>query len=438
MTTNDLFAALPTGDEINKVVLRNALVRRVAYIFADSENPGEFIANQDGNIPYCLGYNGRYFWLDIDDSITGPGDNTTLIVTADSYRYFSDGAIDAVWFLKSQNDTAPPVSPTIGDAYHTAAAPTGDWAGYPNMAAVWTRRGWIFQNIQRGRPILVIDENAYYHMNASDVFTLGLGSASVGAASIRDTMIFGGARTYLVENQTTNAPPSLTPGTGSSYYVVGGSATGAWVGQSGKIAVSYDGLSWTFITPTEGMQVYDRALNARYDYNGGWGSAAGAWTVVKDAFTVSGSTTVDSSASIYGYAVGTANTPPTTAQLRFVDDVTLAHAAHRTGTRLLRFTYSAAVITIVGVDRSDEEVTVALFRDSDLNAIAWMPVLMTTDGATGLNGVPASCNVSFMVDVSDLSSHTYQVAIMYSGGSGTANRTITSLTRRTFQVEEKF
>lgn len=38
----------------------------------------------------------------------------------------------------------PPGSPTAGDSYIVAAAPTGDWAGQADSIAVWDGAAWQF------------------------------------------------------------------------------------------------------------------------------------------------------------------------------------------------------------------------------------------------------------------------------------------------------
>lgn len=46
--------------------------------------------------------------------------------------------------------TAPPTSPTDGEAWRVLAAPTGAWAQHPQEIATWTAGAWTFQRPQPG------------------------------------------------------------------------------------------------------------------------------------------------------------------------------------------------------------------------------------------------------------------------------------------------
>jgi hypothetical protein len=62
-------------------------------------------------------------------------------------------------------------------------------------------------------------------------------------------------------------PPSPTLG---SCYVVGADATDAWTGKSQSVAAWTTG-GWRFITPVEGMTLYERTSGTWAAYrNGGW------------------------------------------------------------------------------------------------------------------------------------------------------------------------
>ena len=64
------------------------------------------------------------------------------------------------------------------------------------------------------------------------------------------------------------AAPPATPVDGTS-WLVGPAATGAWAGQSGKIAAQQSG-NWLFITPQDGMRLLNRATGQEIRYNGNW------------------------------------------------------------------------------------------------------------------------------------------------------------------------
>lgn len=71
----------------------------------------------------------------------------------------------------------------------------------------------------------------------------------------------------------TLATPPATPASGD-VYIVAASATGAWAGNSGKIA--YFDTIWYFITPREGMSLWANNEDLFYTYNGS------AWSVETD------------------------------------------------------------------------------------------------------------------------------------------------------------
>jgi hypothetical protein len=66
------------------------------------------------------------------------------------------------------------------------------------------------------------------------------------------------------KSRTTNTPPG-SPASGD-LYIVGGSPTGAWSGQAGKLAY-YDQI-WRFITPNEGVTLWVNDEDLLYTYNG--------------------------------------------------------------------------------------------------------------------------------------------------------------------------
>lgn len=80
------------------------------------------------------------------------------------------------------------------------------------------------------------------------------------------------------------APPG-SPAEGGRYRVTA-TATGAWAGQEGKIALYY-GAAWSFIAPWEGLRIYDRGANALLQHDGSaWAavpSFGGAGVAVADA-----------------------------------------------------------------------------------------------------------------------------------------------------------
>ena len=69
---------------------------------------------------------------------------------------------------------------------------------------------------------------------------------------------------------TANAPPAA-PQPGET-WLIGTAPSGAWTGQAGRIA-SFQGGSWVFQAPRDGIQVLSRQTGQRFDYRGGWRKA---------------------------------------------------------------------------------------------------------------------------------------------------------------------
>jgi hypothetical protein len=79
----------------------------------------------------------------------------------------------------------------------------------------------------------------------------------------------------LVLSRNLSTPPSA-PASGDS-YIPGGTASGAWAGQAGKLA-TYDGFGWVFTNPVRGCLAWiaDEGGFSVYDSgwsNGGWPAA---------------------------------------------------------------------------------------------------------------------------------------------------------------------
>lgn len=70
----------------------------------------------------------------------------------------------------------------------------------------------------------------------------------------------------------TAAAPPATPQEGQA-WLVGAEATGAWQGQGGTIAAFAAG-TWLFITPRNGMQVFDISAAQYARFANGWHRAA--------------------------------------------------------------------------------------------------------------------------------------------------------------------
>ncbi len=87
------------------------------------------------------------------------------------------------------------------------------------------------------------------------------------ALDILDTIIFGSVISEL------SAPPG-TPSAGD-IYIVGTSATGAWLGKD-KWITRYSGTVWQFISPFAGLEIWNEATGSKWRY------AEGVWAEVAE------------------------------------------------------------------------------------------------------------------------------------------------------------
>lgn len=402
-TTNEF---KPAVDARDPVLLRNALVKRVIYAIAPDEDPTDFVANTDGVTPLGLAYNGGVFWIDPDD-LSSAHDGVTVIVTQDGYRYkVSDFAIP--YAVLAFNATVPPVSPSIGDAYLTGSSPTGAWAGHEEKVAVWTSRGWVFVEPQVGRLLFVADgTNRWVYMDETGTIRERFDYQN---ATIPDGALIGGQRRFIVQSQTVNDPPG-SPALGQ-YWIVGSAPTGAWSGQTANIATSYDGSTWVFIPAVAGLEAFDRANGANYIFRSGvgWTSAAGAWGSIVLG-TGSGSTAP--SGSSYYSGSGT----PTTSHRHRLWGVNIVHQAQRTGVTLRLSTRLNPSLSIPGTagDVTPVDFFVCVFRDSEANAIAWTPLTPSftrLSSASGVQVIPRTQDITFILASTDTLSHTYRIAVL--------------------------
>jgi hypothetical protein len=421
MMTIDFGPAITAHDT---VLTRNALVKRVIYAIAVGETATALVANTSGQIPIGLAFDGLIFWYDATDT-SSAHDGVSVLVTSDGYRYRATDLRRPRAVLASGTVT-PPGTPAIGDAYLTGAAPTGAWATHGNEVAIYTRRGWVFVIPAVGDLYYVRDgSNAWvYRDEAGNIVSRFANTAS----SIRDGTLIGGQRRYIVESQTVNTPPG-SPALGV-YWIIGSAPTGAWAGQAAKIATSYDGTTWTIISPVNGLEAFDRALGGNYIFRTGlgWLSAAGSWTGISYVRTASGATTAHTSGSFWG----TSDTPATTMR-RVTDDVTLAHRASQASAKL-RVKYEADVPTWSSwaAGGASSPIAIALFRDAETSAVAWQYLPQRAPGPGVASEPPAHVSGDWLIDVPDAALHTYQVAVMFLNGAAPAAGWL----RRTLTIEE--
>ena len=425
MADSDFLPALPVSGQANKALLRDALVKRVIYPFFDGENPTAWVANVNGAVPAAIANSsGGIFFFDPTDTTTAH-DGVVCIVTFDGYRYKTSNMVMPDYVLGIGVDE-PTGSENIGDAYIVSSSPDGEFAYWPDMIAVLTVRGWLAITPRIGRPIFVLGDRHYFMDENGDWLPVFLPQGG----QIRDQALVGGQRRYIVENQTTNAPPG-SPAHGV-YWIVGSAPTGAWAGYGGYIATWYSGDSaWTLIQPKIGDEAYDKATNANYIRNGSaWIFAGGAWATIHHVATSgTGSTTAAGSGSGWNHATSA----PTTSQVHRMDDAGITLQV-LSGTKI-KFTYEADVnITNGSIAAGGQSLGIALFRDSDANAIKWARWVPRID-ANPNNTVSDRMQAVFIIDASDSASHTYKVAAMGSYAGANQFSAVTEMRNRDFLAE---
>lgn len=286
MAENPIRAAASAESGVVKDTLLEAIVKRFGYTL----NVGESLGDVDfdvGEPPLCVlsVATGFSYFLDTTDSTTAD-DGITCLVSGDGRRYHIEDAasINKNAVKAQQND--PPGSPSVGDAYIVGAAPTGDWAAHATDIAIYTLRGWVFATPDTG--ITVYNEatgaNLQFDENGAWVaFAVAIADGSVIPAMLQ----FASGRISVEARQ--NAPPGAV--TVGPHYLVGTSGSGDWAGQSNKIAYSTDGTTWSFITPFEGLEVYDKDTDVRMYWDGSAWQNLAPGVVDYQVFTTAGAAT---------------------------------------------------------------------------------------------------------------------------------------------------
>lgn len=291
-TPHDAIAATAAR---NPDLLRNVLITRTIYTLKDSDDPGDFDAlnGGTGEIPLAVSWHETIFWLDPDDATTAH-DGTTVLVTNDDYRYKASALDLRIKSVLDRDLTAPPhdsPGPSIGDAYLVKTAATGDWADHDDEIAVYSQRGWVFKAPIVGDYIYVEDEDLYIRYKADGTWAAGPGARAFEDKSVPLSALINVGKYVIVENQTTNTPPSSP--VAPVAYIIGSSPTGAWSGKAGQIAICEADGSWTYYTPTNGWSAYDKALSKRLTYTGlAWAAGADACVLIETK-TAAGDATID-------------------------------------------------------------------------------------------------------------------------------------------------
>lgn len=252
------------SNELKAGELQLALVKHVPYGIDDASEAAALDATGLG-IRHIVFGNDLYRY-DSTDTVT-IADDATCLVTADGKRFKNDSARvkgTSIFAVDDDDLVAPPGSPAIGDSHLLPAAPTGDWAAYGKHVAVYTQRGWVFIAPRPGMLAYVADEDAYRRFDATN-WVSGFGSAAITDGALKAAKLEQ-AYGWRVESETAT-PPASIPAAGT-LYIVGASATGAWVGEDGNIARS-TGTVWEFETAVEGMTVFNKGLGYNVSYKSG-------------------------------------------------------------------------------------------------------------------------------------------------------------------------
>src|SRR5882672_7571383 len=123
----DAVAALPSSGGNDRVLIRNLLTKRSAYVLADGEDVTNLVAvdPSTGAAIIDILLLGRVFHYDSTDVVTA-NDGVSCLVTFDGRRYKLSSSSEVVAFAVIDNThAAPPGSPALQDAYLIAAAATG-------------------------------------------------------------------------------------------------------------------------------------------------------------------------------------------------------------------------------------------------------------------------------------------------------------------------
>ena len=165
------------------------------------------------------------------------------------------------------------------------------------------------------------------------------------------------------------------------------------------------------------------------------GIVVGAWSRI--AYVRTNGTGTTSAPS--GTSLWTPAATPTTSHRRRVDGVTIDFQASQGGV-LLRVRYLADVVVSQPAAQGRGIMGVALYRDSETDAIDWHNVNPSATqpviSGVGVPTLPTHVVGEFHITADDALPHTYRVAILSSNAAGIAYFDVTALSRRVFSIEE--
>jgi parallel beta-helix repeat protein len=145
MTAHPINAVLVDGSSPSKSSMRTYMQARLALVLV---NASEILSIDMGStVAAMLATTGQLYRYDATDTTTPHNGLTVLVdVTGRRFKIVTPSSLRANVYTNiiSNALTAPPGSPSEGDAYIVAPAATGAWAAKDNNVAVWSSGQWWF------------------------------------------------------------------------------------------------------------------------------------------------------------------------------------------------------------------------------------------------------------------------------------------------------
>ena len=368
---------------------------RVAVVF-DGLTVSSYDADTGPDSILTIIKDGIVFSRDDTDTTTAD-DGITCIVTADGVRFkaspFSGQILKA--YLVDTFTNAPPGTVAKGDQVGVGPAPTGDFAGKANNIALALAGDpspvWDFTAPVEGMTAYAADVETWRQVISDLTWQDGF-KGSYQASSIPPEALI--AKTFNAESVNVTPPVSPTSG---QYFIVGAGATGAFASQDQKVA-KWNGVSWEFITPTEGDRAYNRATNSELVYrDSAW--ASGDFEAVIKQYAV---VTLTGTVAVPANGTGSFSAPPINSEgLQIAEgEFSLDKATNRLDIQFnIGFTQGA----------TQGNVEIGLFIDGGVNAVDWT-----------METVPVSFNKTLIGKLSyspgDTDLHTYRIRIVCGTG----------------------
>lgn len=124
--------------------------------------------------------------------------------------------------VMSRTTASPPGSPSDLDAYYIPSTPSGDWAPYPNMIAIYAS-GWKYMTARPGMRLYISDENKtmdFYGSGQGIRALTGHGNLAVVSGDVTvDGSVAVTFQVTLDANAILKAPTNLVPGRMYSLWI---------------------------------------------------------------------------------------------------------------------------------------------------------------------------------------------------------------------------